>query len=373
MGTSTGLLLIFRLGDDLSLELLRVIPAFGENGEGDVLVTSLAWNPSSSLLLSSGAGKGREIAVTGSDGRVAVVIVDLVGSESRVRGGDEVVWVDKIHDEAAWIVEWLPPDPTQPSSLLKLITGGDDAAIHITQPTKSTPAPKLQSQANEVAEEVVEEEELEESALHPIDLIHQTTARKSNTNIILSDFKIHTAGVTAILLLGQDILVTGSYDQFLRILSIPVLGQAPPRRKWQVLADKDLEGGVWRVQVLDSFSATSLTKSGDGDGVRERGRKRWLLLVACMHAGVAIVEVSHSYSRSPTSGHELDPRDHEMGDEKWSIEILARFEEHASMCYAVCAKQLSVRKSGNKVWRTVSTSFYDRLVCVWDFEWHVTV
>jgi diphthamide biosynthesis protein 7 len=65
-----------------------------------------------------------------------------------------------------------------------------------------------------------------------------------SATLLWSDRKLHEAGVTSILPLSNDLLVTGSYDDRIRLLSAPVLG----RRK--VLAELDLGGGVWRLKVL---------------------------------------------------------------------------------------------------------------------------
>lgn len=65
------------------------------------------------------------------------------------------------------------------------------------------------------------------------------------------DTKTHDAGVTAILPLqpvfhGERVLLTGSYDEYVRVL-LPVEGGNRPK----VLAEKRLGGGVWRLQILD--------------------------------------------------------------------------------------------------------------------------
>lgn len=61
-----------------------------------------------------------------------------------------------------------------------------------------------------------------------------------------SDRKAHGAGVTAILpLVGEDdVTVTGSYDDRIRVLGTPLVGRK------QVLAEEDLGGGVWRLKML---------------------------------------------------------------------------------------------------------------------------
>ena len=64
------------------------------------------------------------------------------------------------------------------------------------------------------------------------------------------DTKSHMAGVTAILPLqpifrGEQLLVTGSYDEYVRLL-LPV--NESPRPK--LLAEQSLGGGVWRLEML---------------------------------------------------------------------------------------------------------------------------
>ena len=65
------------------------------------------------------------------------------------------------------------------------------------------------------------------------------------------DSKTHMAGVTAILPLQtiideEQVLLTGSYDEFVRVL-LPVKGSTRPK----ILAEERLGGGVWRLKVLD--------------------------------------------------------------------------------------------------------------------------
>ena len=50
-------------------------------------------------------------------------------------------------------------------------------------------------------------------------------------------------------------------------------------------------------------------------------------------------------------------------DGAWSFEVLARFEEHKSMNYGS-----AVQPSQDAVKAVVSTSFYDKLLCLWRFD-----
>jgi len=64
-----------------------------------------------------------------------------------------------------------------------------------------------------------------------------------------------------------------------------------------------------------------------------------------MHAGARVVEL-----RRDAEG-------------QWRIEVLARFEEHKSMNYGS-----DVQPADGRVKTIVSTSFYDKLLCLWRYE-----
>jgi diphthamide biosynthesis protein 7 len=158
--------------------------------------------------------------------------------------------------------------------------------------------------------------------------------------------KGHTAGVTAILPLlltlcdGSRIIVSGSYDDCLRIHSIQsqvggvMLG--PPK----LLAEGNLGGGVWRLKLV------RLEQTSNEDAA---SRRSWsaLILASCMHAGSRVLEISGDYSDS------------------CQIDSLGRFEEHKSMNYG-SDFQPGTGLDGGPL-RCVSTSFYDKLVCLWEF------
>lgn len=135
-----------------------------------------------------------------------------------------------------------------------------------------------------------------------------------------ADTKIHMAGVTAILPLTESLIVTGSYDDHIRLLQAPAVG----RRR--VLVEENLGGGVWRLKAL---KAVGSPEEGQGYAVD--------ILASCMHAGARVLRLVRK------------------GDE-WSLEIRAQFEEHKSMNYGSDVTDKGL---------VVSTSFYDRLVCLW--------
>ncbi|KAF1957779.1 hypothetical protein CC80DRAFT_33691 [Byssothecium circinans] len=151
------------------------------------------------------------------------------------------------------------------------------------------------------------------------------------------DQKTHNAGVTAILPLhatsSETLIVTGSYDDSIRLFSAPAIG----RRK--VLTEMNLGGGVWRLKHLNSQNNPSFPSQGDHPNV--------LILASCMHAGPRIVRLKHG----------TDGKD-------WSFEVLAKFEEHKSMNYGSdCQPYLN--DEGQRTF--ITTSFYDRLLCLWRY------
>ncbi|KAI1751103.1 hypothetical protein F4782DRAFT_204060 [Xylaria castorea] len=158
--------------------------------------------------------------------------------------------------------------------------------------------------------------------------------------------KGHTAGVTAILPLpltipdGSGIVVTGSYDDCLRIYSIhPQVGGVmfqPPK----LLAEENLGGGVWRLKLV---KLDNPKKESDALQIHWSA----LILASCMHAGCRILEISGNYS------------------DLCHIKVLGRFEEHESMNYG-SDFQPGTQLDGRPL-RCVSTSFYDRLLCLWYF------
>lgn len=155
------------------------------------------------------------------------------------------------------------------------------------------------------------------------------------------DTKIHMAGVTAIELLfafddeKTEFLLTGSYDEYVRVLAIDT---SPNSTKFHVLAEKRLHGGVWRLISKD------VSMEDPRDGVT------FTVLASCMHAGARILRVHRS----------------KRGE--WTIEVAARFEEHESMNYASDARFDS--NGYSPTFTVVSTSFYDRKLCVWNFRVH---
>ncbi|KAL4810131.1 hypothetical protein BDV18DRAFT_53260 [Aspergillus unguis] len=159
----------------------------------------------------------------------------------------------------------------------------------------------------------------------------------------------HTSGVTSILPLpiplshalanGEPLLITGSYDEGLRVYHACRGGRG------RVIAEAGLGGGVWRLQLLE----TSTSTEGSGE------KWTFLILASCMHGGTRIVRVCLE-----SGGSE--------GEVEADIEVLAEFTEHESMNYASDVWRPADRNDSGPELRVVSSSFYDRRVCVWRVE-----
>lgn len=274
------------------LSVLR-IPDLDE----DTLFTYFTWHPTIPGLM----------AITTAAGQVSVVQIHADYS-----GLDIIEPAALEHSLEAWVVAFAPSSSSA-DAFTTLLSGGDDSALKHTTLCTST-----------------DEEEVDT----------YTFPYPPVTNK-----KIHTAGVTAILPLsipdhfGDDHLVlTGSYDDTLRLLRVKPLHKLSPGRPVIVLTEINLGGGVWRLSVI---------------GVPIVDGEKWevVVLVSCMHAGTRILRIRG------------------VGDAEAGMEVLARFEEHRSMNYGSDWSRIDSQLRGNsKEVLCVSTSFYDRLLCVWTFQ-----
>ena len=265
----------------------------------ETLVLSVALNPLPKKA--DGGGSGTAVAFSLSDGRVGVV--DSKESEVGLLKSSSSAKFSTPHSLEAWTVAWSLFENENGGR--GLYSGGDDSLL-------SKQVPKLLSIL------------LKES---------NGTSEALSYQSIGSDSKTHGAGVTAILPIrvlsnanDEELLVTGSYDEHVRLI-MPTNG-----RRWKVLAEKRLGGGVWRLKLVD---------------FRERDEISSIrVLASCMHAGCRVLHICRSV---------------EAG---WTIDVLARFEEHESMNYA-SDFLLGSEADDERGLTVMSTSFYDRKLCVW--------
>jgi diphthamide biosynthesis protein 7 len=205
---STGCLQLFRLSTTTtsastpSLQPLSTYQFF----DPAILVLSLAWHPTQVNLL----------GVTVSDGGVYVVDTS-VSVEAAMDTGKQVLE----HELEAWTLVFAHDGKA-------VYSGGDDASLQFSTLQNTTPSsPETQKQEAEDEEE-------------------------DFTPIQWQDRRSHQAGVTAILPLSteENILITGSYDDNIRVLHAPLIGRK------QILAEENLEGGVWRLKLLQQDPQT---------------------------------------------------------------------------------------------------------------------
>lgn len=180
----------------------------------------------------------------------------------------------------------------------------------------------------------------------------------------------HDAGVTAILpippttastdtdLTKIPLLLTGSYDDFIRVYKPPSLYNSKP----QVLASRDIGmsgGGVWRLKFLSIENGQHHHDTNTNNS--SPFQQRLLVLASCMRVGCKILAITKP----------------EQGD--WKIEILAQTAIHESMNYASDFVPLPLDEESStaldigNIKTIVSTSFYDRLLFVWRYDPSIVV
>lgn len=271
--------------DDNQIAGIRLISSI-KIANPSVLVLSLAWSPYSTHQ--------SIIAASLSDGSIGVFDSKINACPMKYISA---------HSLEAWTVAWsLKNDKAVHPSLY---SGGDDSAFC------------------EHMERYLANEKSNDQAF--IGELWET---------IISDKKLHRAGITAILCLERDestnseIVLTGSYDEYIRILICEA-----SRRQPSIFVEKNLGGGVWRLKLLSSNSCGA--------------QVTYKILASCMHAGPMVLEINRS------------------ADDIWTISVIAFFKQHESMNYASDGRE-QVAENGVKRLVNVSTSFYDQKLCVWN-------
>ncbi|KAL8375746.1 hypothetical protein RB595_007050 [Gaeumannomyces hyphopodioides] len=244
-GTSAGTVLVYRLAAADSPEaplrrLLTIGPISADDDE--VMITKCCWHPAIRDLLAFSTLAGD---------------VHLARLEETGDGGFAVATVTRTavltHTEPAWTVALGPAAPA-----LAVYSGGDDSALRYV-----ACAPDEGGQDG-----------------GPFANVYDAVAMQRGP---------HEAGVVSILPLGitlgsgHDVVVTGSYDDRVRVLAVlpPQLTCGAPQ--YRVLAESHVGGGAWRLRLV------SFIVSGGGDDGTRAWRAR--LLAPCMSAGSRVLEV----------------------------------------------------------------------------------
>ncbi|GIJ87532.1 hypothetical protein Asppvi_006440 [Aspergillus pseudoviridinutans] len=317
IATSAASVALFKVSTDPkpTISLLWALPV---HEDPSIPALFLAWAPQNWFPRSEQDG----FAVTFSDGRTSVYgTVSADKAEAALTEQSNIIeqgTFEATQPIEVWFVALASlrdPASTEERSIPHLFTGNDFGSLHTRQ---------FSAQAREG-----------EEPLAPLVLDYDDRARH------------HTAGVTSILPLplplreGAPLLVTGSYDEYLRVYHAT--------RRGQVLAEECLGGGVWRLQLLKTEQRPASETEGEG--------WRFLILASCMHAGTRVVAVTWKPKGADDSGSE------------WSIDVLAQFTEHESMNYAsdVWKAEGGYDLEGKDISELVlvSSSFYDRRVCIW--------
>ncbi|KAJ6810300.1 diphthine methyltransferase [Iris pallida] len=146
--------------------------------------------------------------------------------------------------------------------------------------------------------------------------------RESPSMPVFQNAKSHKMGVCCIAQnpVNSNILLTGSYDEFLRVWDLRSMSK--PVNSYSLC----LGGGVWRVKY--------------------HPYREDLVLAACMHNGFAVVRI---------------------GEEETMV--VESYEKHGSLAYGADWQRGDCVEDGSERGRLVATcSFYDRLIRVWEPE-----
>lgn len=248
VATSTGILAFYRLQQQQEQPKLVLSHVQHITDDDTTLVLSLTWHPVRPGVL----------GLTLSDGRVCVCT--SMGTSSGSGSGsteeddtaagiwsqDAAVSLQDVHEHEleAWMMNFTPES-------LNVLSGGDDMVLQC-----SHVADDDGDDDDESEEDAEQEEEAEvEDEQH---VLQKKPNRKNKNNLLWQNRKLHHAGITAILPLSETLVITGSYDDHIRLLQLPKI---PGDTRPKLLAELNLGGGVWRLKLLTTGRASSSSSS----------------------------------------------------------------------------------------------------------------
>lgn len=321
--TSHGMILLFSLEQTMFSRSFGLTQQLGlQVDETDAIVTQLVWHPTQPdvIAFTTATGTVKVLQLPSSTRETILKRESSARKPEQMEEGLEAIIIDMRaqirtvykHTLEAWTCAFLlqtvtPKDTSTLEPVMpNVLSGGDDAV-------------------------------LAQSTL-PNDFAPDNGKFKTSTPWM--NTRIHQAGVTAVLPVTLDfdedvssvpeILITGSYDDHIRVLRIPT--PKNQLRQPLTIGEKNLGGGVWRVKMVKH-----IRPSTDGS------KKHCIdLAVCCMYAGAKIVKLSGNSAEGP-----------------WQIEIVAQFTEHQSMCYGLDFSTTSLSTV------FLSCSFYDKRLCLW--------
>lgn len=251
VATSTGILAFYRLQQQQEQPKLVLSHVQHITDDDTTLVLSLTWHPVRAGVL----------GLTLSDGRVCVCTSTSMGTSSGSGSGsteeddtaaglwsqDAAVSLQDVHEHEleAWMMTFTPES-------LNVLSGGDDMVLqcsHVADDDDDDDDGDDESEAEE--EEEQKENEVEDEQ-------HVQKTNKNKTTLLWQNRKLHHAGITAILPLSETLIITGSYDDHIRLLQLPKI---PGDTRPKLLAELNLGGGVWRLKLLTTGRASSSSSS----------------------------------------------------------------------------------------------------------------
>lgn len=257
VATSTGILAFYRLQQQEQQQPLKLVLSHVQHITDDdtTLVLSLTWHPVRAGVL----------GLTLSDGRVCVCTSMGMGTSSGSVSGsteeddtaaglwsqDASVSLQDVHEHEleAWMMTFTPES-------LNVLSGGDDMVLQCSHVADDD------GDDGDDDESEAEEEEEEQKEDQVEDEQHIQKTNKNKTTLLWQNRKLHHAGITAILPLSETLVITGSYDDHIRLLQLPKI---PGDTRPKLLAELNLGGGVWRLKLLTTERASSSSSSSRRD------------------------------------------------------------------------------------------------------------
>ncbi|RKF82994.1 Diphthine methyltransferase [Golovinomyces cichoracearum] len=323
VASSTGVISIFRLVEENEDYMIKQL-ASHQVAPKNILVLSFAWYP---IVNIHDAIQYPIAFFTLSNGQVlAIRFSSDFESFSALNGGTPLI----VHEDNAW---------TCAVTRSTLFSGSDDSILS-----------RL-----DLDHELIDSRDENIVEASKKDLVNGPLAQ--------TNYKGHNAGVIAILILPTpssenlaNFILTGSYDDYVRVFFVKPnnFGMRPNNISTQ--AELKIGNGVWRLKMMGARALKLRDKNDEWE---------YMVLASCMRGGALILKVTGSYN----------------GD--WHIEILAEMRAHQSMCYASDVQPQSSFSKGcesykdefpdqmspPRVWTVVSSSFYDKLLVVWEYTY----
>jgi diphthine methyl ester acylhydrolase len=278
---------------------LPCIQTIGRRDVSNTLSASLA------ATLSSHTVKIAKIRIPGikstNDPRLSRSAVDLPTITEEIHS----------HDLEAWTVASLPILNFDGSFQHILLSGGDDSRLIAS---------------------VVEQENCKTGSINKL-LISPPTLmfsdRRTHSAGVTSILPLPEPRCEGAKPMG---LLTGSYDEsmYLHVLN-------PHTRRPSLVTSVALRGGVWRLELMDHYSIRLPgEQNGPPERVKQqRYQTHYIVLVSCMHAGARIVRVIYTPNLpKQDSTQNTTGKEGEKGDEEWKIDVEALFTKgHETLVY----------------------------------------